>query len=178
MNNMFPFPSYDLARFEIENSFLSKKIIKIELEKYLNKSWNIGKNEAIILMNSNTEISFVQILKEKKIQLINLDIDNIIGNKRYYADFISKDKRIYLYLKSIDLWAKNNNIEFTKAYNMTLAHEYFHYLEITKIGILSDSTNIPFIKIFNKSIGKSRFLVLSEIGAYAFVNTLFKEGKI
>lgn len=179
MKNDFFFPNFELAKFEIENSSLANKISNEELQYYLHKSWDKGKKEAVnIIKEFGNNINFFEIFNKNNIKINKYNIDKIIGNIRYYAEYITKTREINLYLKSIELWANNNEINFNRACNMTLAHEYFHYLELTKIGILSDKNNIPLFKLFNKPIGKSRYLVLSEIGAYAFVNKLYQEGAI
>ena len=49
---------------------------------------------------------------------------NVVGNQRYFSDYVSGTNQINLYLKSIEKWAEENQLSMNDAINLILSHEY------------------------------------------------------
>ncbi len=76
-----------------------------------------------------------------------------------------------LYLKSIELWAKENSLDLRSAENLILSHEFYHFLEWTKLGLTSRLYQVPMIQLGKLKFGHTGIRALSEIGAHAFAGT-------
>ena len=71
------------------------------------------------------------------LKLKRADVDYVSGHMRYFADIQPKAGIVYIYLKSVELWAKEHNCSYEFAENVILMHEFFHYCEnkTGRIGI-------------------------------------------
>lgn len=173
-----PFPDYNLSKDEVLSSNLSKKTTQKSALKYFNQSWKCGKYQAEQLISNGTVVNFEEEFTSRNYRIYEYHIDNKIGNIRYYADIFPENKIIKLYSLSIKKWSDQFDLNYERSKNLVLAHEYFHYIEYSSIGFLSEMTNIPYLKIGNYKFGKLKFNILSEVGAYSFVNTLIERGVV
>jgi len=171
----FPFPNIELAYKELSYDLCFAKIPVEDREKIVHSAWQKGKKAAeSILKKHNGETSFFKLAEECGLQCEEQDRDCVIGNRRYFSDYLSGQNKIILYLKSIALWAEQNNLTISTAKNMILGHEFFHFLEYTKIGLTSREYMVPAVSIGSFKFGKTGVRALSEIGAHAFVRTYFE----
>lgn len=173
-----PFPDYNLSKDEVLKSNLSKKTTEQSALKYFDQSWECGKYQAEQLISNGTVANFEEEFISLNYSIYEYNIDNKVGNIRYYADIFPKNKIIKLYSLSIKKWSDQFYLNYERSKNLVLAHEFFHYIEHSSIGFLSEMTNIPYIKIGNYKIGRLKFNILSEVGAYSFVNTLIERGVV
>lgn len=177
MKNPFPFPNKELAMDELLRDPVYPKLKNMDLEDLRDFAWDIGVKQAeqVKFKFNKNQLDFREIFQKQRIEIIDENIDRVIGNHRYFSEYITKQSKIYMYLKSIEQWASVNGLDFETAYNLILAHEYFHFLEYSEIGFVSTMKQIPILKIGKLMIGKTGIKALSEIGAHAFVNSIFKK---
>lgn len=176
-HNAFPFPGYDLALNELRRDYVYSKIDHIKEQEIVDMAWQIGTTAAIKLKNEyDRPYDFREIAKSVNLEIIDEDIDRVIGNHRFFSEYITKQSKIFMYLKSINLWAQSNSLSQEQAYNLVLAHEFFHFLEYKKLGYTSKKVLVPIIKIGKFTFGKTGVRALSEIAAHAFVYEIFAKG--
>lgn len=176
-HNAFPFPGYELALNELRRDYVYSKIDHTKEQEIVDMAWQIGATAAIKLKNEyDRPYDFREIAKSVNLEIIDEDIDRIIGNHRFFSEYITKQSKIFMYLKSINLWAQSNSLSQEQAYNLVLAHEFFHFLEYKKLGYTSKKVLVPIIKIGKFTFGKTGVRALSEIAAHAFVYEIFAKG--
>jgi len=172
---VMPFPGLDLAEKELSYDFCYGKIPPEDRGGIIEKAWEKGQKAARTVFekyNGNTD--FFTIAKESGLKCVIEDKDYIVGNRRYFSDYLSGKKTISLYRKSIALWAEQNCLELDDAINLILGHEYFHFLECTEIGLTSREYQVPMLIIGPIKIGRTGIRALSEIGAHAFARTYYE----
>lgn len=176
-NKAFPFPDRSLALEELKRDPVYNKIPVSKVDELVDLAWQIGVSASKdISENFDTPYDFREITQINNLEVIDVDVDRVIGNQRFFSEYITKQSKIFMYQKSIEKWGEINDLSYEAAYNLILAHEYFHFLEYTKYGYTSKRFLVPMIQIGKVSIGKTGIRALSEIGAHAFVNELFLKG--
>lgn len=180
MNNQFPYNTKEDAFQEFLHDNAFNKIKHLNLEEILNDAWKVGKTAAEDFLRKAEEsnLDFQKVAENKGLQIIDHNVDKVVGNTRYFSEYITKRKIIHMYLKSIELWATSNNLSFNQAYNYVLCHEYFHFLEYEELGLTSKQVEVPIIKFGPIRLGKTGIKALSEIAAYSFVDTIFSKEEI
>lgn len=169
-NFNFPFPGKSLALKELSYDPCYSKIPQNDKQLVVDIAWDCGTNAANdIFKEYKKEADFFNITKKSGLKCIKHNKDYVVGNSRYFSDYISGQNIINLYLGSIELWAKENNLSVQTAENLILCHEYYHFLECNKIGLTSRLYTVPIIEVFNIKIGKTGIRAMSEIGAHGFV---------
>lgn len=177
--NSFPFPVKEQAIDDLLRDVCIRKINKNDFTEIIDVAWNIGVKAAIELKSKHTlPYDFKKIATQEGLIIIDKDKDYIVGNTRYFSEFISGQSEITMYKKSITYWAEMHRLEYSTAYNYILAHEFFHFLEWNQLGLTSRKFQVPMIKIGQWSFGKTGIKAMSEIGANAFVHELFLGGKL
>ena len=174
MADDFPFPSKESAYAEIKRDPCYAKLDEKDLPGIIDRAWETGAAAALSLkdkMGNNDD--FFGIAASCGLKVLRRAKDNVIGNTRYFSEYLSGKSEITLYTISIRLWAAENKLSEEDAQNMILAHEFFHFLECTKIGRTSKQVLVPMIKIGSFTLGKTGIGALSEIGAHAFVRAYF-----
>jgi len=167
-----PFPDKDLAYKELTYDLCYKKIPESDRERIVEAAWQKGVDAAkktFELYGGSTD--FVQIAEKSGLEIQRKDIDYIVGNNRYFSDYISGKGLLILYLRSIALWAEQHGYDMDTAINIILSHEYFHYLEWTSLGLTSRDYTVPMIQIGKLKLGRTVIRALSEIGAHGFAHT-------
>lgn len=168
----FPFPERKLADVELSYDLSYGKIPPEDRARIVDSAWTKGESIArTIFEQFNGQSDFFVIAQESDLTVLEKDIDYIAGNQRYFSDYISGQKTINLYLKSIDLWAEQNELSRSEAENLILSHEFFHFLEWTTYGLTSRDYQVPMLCIGKLKLGKTGVRALSEIGAHAFART-------
>jgi hypothetical protein len=164
-----PFPGFDLAEKELSYDYCYAKIPPEDRERITRMAWDRGTEAAreTFAMHSG-ERDFFAIANRSGLSCELVDTDYVVGNLRYFSDYLSGRKRVRLYTRSIRLWAEQNGLDEQAARNMILSHEYYHFLECTSLGLTSRLYHVPMIRIGPLNIGRTGIRALSEIGAHAF----------
>lgn len=170
-----PFPGRELAGKELSYDVCYAKIPEKDRERIAGTAWEKGSAAANEVFHQyRGETDFFSICKQSGLKIVEKDIDFISGKQRYFSDYVSGKGVVTLYLRSIGLWAKKNNLGTREAENVILSHEYYHFLEWTKIGLTSRDYQVPMLKLGRLSIGRTGIRALSEIGAHAFARTYYE----
>jgi hypothetical protein len=167
-----PFPGLELAQDELRRDYCYAKIRPEDRGRIVQMAWERGKaaaEETFAVYGG--EGDFFAIAQKSGLTCELVDKDYVMGNMRYFSDYLSGKKRICLYIRSIALWAEQNRLDEPAAQNLILSHEYYHYLECTSIGLTSRLYQVPMLAIGPLKIGRTGIRALSEIGAHAFART-------
>lgn len=175
----FPFPSKEAAREELMRDVSISRVPKEDIDLILNVAWERGAETAKKIKKTNEDyLRFDNIISKYNLKIIDKDIDYTVGKTRYFSEYYTKKKVIIMYLKSIEKWAIYNELSNDEAYNLILAHEFFHFLEYTRIGLTSRLYTRPLVQFGKFKVGKTGVKAMSEIGAHAFVYELFSKEEI
>lgn len=167
-----PFPGLDLAQKELSYDYCYGKIPPEDREKIIKMAWERGEIAARETFNKfNGEKNFFEIARQSDLSCELVDKDNVVGNIRFFSEYLSGHKRIRLYTRSIALWAEQNELDDEIARNLILSHEYYHFLECTVLGLTSRLYQVPMLIIGPVKLGRTGIRALSEIGAHAFAHT-------
>ena len=167
-----PFPGLDLAGKELSYDYCYGKIPPEERDLIIKMAWEKGETAARdCYAKFNGEADFFAIAEQSGLSVDLVDKDYVIGNMRFFSDYLSGRKKICLYLRSITLWAEQNKLDEETARNLILSHEYFHFLECTSLGLTSRLYQVPMLIIGPLKLGRTGIRALSEIGAHAFAHT-------
>lgn len=170
----FPFPDKTNARQELSQDLLYRKIPDSQKSSMIDLAWDTGVQAAKKIRKRYPSQDAEHILFEKGVQLHEEDKDQIIGNTRYFSDYYSGRKEIFLYLQSVQKWADSHKITFPEARDIILYHELFHHLECHEPALAAVNCYIPRIKIGKISLGRQKIHALSEVGAYGFSRTCYE----
>ena len=172
---LLPFPSRELAAHELSKDPCYERIPVNERSRLVTLAWEKGSAAAHALYDKEEgSYDFTVIARSHGLEVIRKDIDYIVGTNRYFSEYISGQGRILLYMKSIALWAEENNLAHEDAVNVILSHEFFHFLEWTSLGLTSKNFLVPMLTIGPLKIGRTGIRALSEIGAHAFSRTYYE----
>ena len=150
----YPFPTKDLAYQELTYDYCYNKIKEEDKERIVDEAWKKGEETAKeVFAKFNGSYDFRKICTESGLQLNDRDTDYVVGNQRYFSDYVSGTNQINLYL--------------------ILSHEYFHFMEMNVIGQLSKSYEVPMLEIGKFKLGKTGIHALSEIGAHGFAHQYY-----
>ena len=175
MDFTMPFPDYRLNGKELSCDICHSKIPAEDIERISRQAWGIGADAARELFCAEQGLyDFVKIAGTCGLRVDKIDKDYIIGNRRCFGDYFPKQKCVRLYLRSIALWAAQNNLDADVATQLILSHEFFHYLEYSKLGPTSRIYRTPVLAFGIFRIGGAGVRALSEIGAHAFARTYYE----
>lgn len=170
----FPFPGRELADQELAHDPCCARVPPEERAGIVERAWQTGCRAAgEVFQRENGSGDFKAILKKSGLELVEQDTDFVAGRQRYFSDYISGQKRVNLYRRSILLWAEENGLSYDEAVNLILSHEYYHFLEVSEIGLTSRQYTVPMIRIGRLCLGRTGLRSLSEIGAHAFARTYY-----
>lgn len=171
----FPFPGRELADRELSYDHCYQKIPEEDRAAIVEKAWQKGCDAArMIFQREAGSRDFYAIARNSGLILTERNTDYVVGNQRYFSDYISGQKRINLYSQSIQKWADQNQLDYEQAANLILSHEYYHYLEMNEIGLTSRDYQVPMLVLGKLKLGKTGIRALSEIGAHAFARTYYQ----
>jgi len=169
-----PFPDKNLAYKELTYDRCYSKIPEKDRQAVVEAAWKKGERTAQGVFESfKGSYDFLEIARKSGLVIEKKDIDYIVGNQRYFSDYISGRNLLILYLGSIGLWAEKNSLDLNTAVNVIVSHEFFHFLEWTSLGLTSRIYTVPLFCIGRIKLGKTGIRALSEIGAHAFAHTYF-----
>ena len=170
-----PFPGRELAERELSYDPCYGKIPPEDRLVIVDAAWKKGEAAAgEVFREYQGERDFFKIAEKSGLRVCLQDVDYVVGKQRYFSDYLSGKNEINLYLKSIALWAEQNDMSPRQAQNVILSHEYFHFLECTRIGLTSRDYQVPMLTIGRWKIGATGIRALSEIGAHAFARTYYE----
>ena len=175
--NRFPFPNKENSLACLEHDYVYNKIEKDRIPEIFEEAWKIGERAAEEFLKGfakGEEIRMMEIFKQKGIEILETDIDYVLGKNRYFCEYISNRKIVKIYKKSISLWCKENGFSYDDGLNIILSHEYFHYLEWNSLGMTSRRYTVPILKIGKFKLGETGIPALSEIAANAFAAKCYR----
>lgn len=164
-----PFPGRELANEELSRDNCYSKVPECDRPVIADKAWLKGiKAAELVFKRYRGEKNFMKIIEESGLTCEKIDTDYVMGNQRYFSDYLTGQKLIRLYMKSISLWAEENGMGTDEAVNLILSHEYYHFLEWSELGLTSKDYQVPMVKLGGLKIGRTGIRALSEIGAHGF----------
>ena len=178
--NKFPFLDKNDSKIFLENDLQINKIQEDKRDEVFELAWKYGVDNARKFLEENPDANknIIKYLENEGVQIKNYDEDYVLGKYRYFCEYFSNMKLIKVYVKSVELWCKENGFDYDSGLNLILCHEFFHHLEWHKIGLASRLITLPMLKIGKLEIGKTGMPALSEVAANAFAYTLFMEGNM
>ncbi|MFT4007166.1 MAG: hypothetical protein QM683_16645 [Lacrimispora sp.] len=170
-----PFPGRELAAEELSRDRCYGKVPECDRPKIIDNAWLKGVKAAeLVFGRYRGEMNFMRIIEESGLTCIKVDTDYVVGNQRYFSDYLTGQRRIHLYMKSISLWAGENGMKLNEAVNLILSHEYYHFLEWNELGLTSKDYQVPMLKLGRLKIGRTGIRALSEIGAHGFAGRYYQ----
>ena len=152
----FPFPGRELADRELTYDPCYDKIPEADRADIVDKAWQKGCRAAEeVFAREKGSTDFYAIVRSSGLKLMEKNTDYVVGNQRYFSDYISGQNLINLYSQSIQKWADENGLDYEQAVNLILSHEYYHYLEMNVIGLTSRDYMVPMLVIGPVRIGKT-----------------------
>ncbi|MEG6572832.1 hypothetical protein V6C21_10040 [[Clostridium] cellulosi] len=171
---VYPFPDQIKSREELKRDLLYHKIPEEMRVPIADRAWQTGVDAAQKLIEKYPNKSIYDVAKAEGLTVDHRKVDKISGNLRYFSEYYSGRKTIFIYDDSVRLWAKANGLSTAAAEELILAHEIFHHLECTQIGKTSEQYTVPQIQIGRFSFGRTGIRALSEIGAHGFAYTWYQ----
>ena len=170
-----PFPDKVLAHQELTYDPCYGKIPEQDRKSSVEVAWQRGEQAARkAFVEFGGSSNFQGIALHSGLTIEKKKIDYVVGNKRYFSDYISGRNLLIIYLPSVALWAERNALDLADAVNLIISHEYFHFLEWTSLGLTSKLYTVPMLSMGKLKFGKTGIRALSEIGAHAFAHTYFQ----
>ena len=124
-----PFPGRELADQELTYDLCYDRIPPEARAPMVERAWQRGAEAARqVYAQQQGSTDFFAIATASGLRLVEKETDYVVGGQRYFSDYISGQSLVNLYMKSIDLWAAQNNMERRQAANLILSHEYYHFL--------------------------------------------------
>ena len=171
MTRALPFPGRELADAELERDPCFARIPVGDRALIVEAAWAKGAAAAdMVFAEESGQPDFTDIASRHGLKVIRVDKDYVVGNDRYFSDYLSGTSTITLYGRSIALWADANGLGPNEAERVILAHEYCHFLEWTRLGLTSRDYQIPMLRLGPFALGRTGIRALSEIGAHAFAH--------
>ncbi|ROR28275.1 hypothetical protein EDD66_105216 [Mobilisporobacter senegalensis] len=165
-----------LALCELTNDLLYHKIPKDKLHYYIDESLKIGRMAGKEFKGRD----ILSLCKEH-----NIELEFIKESKKTYGvsfraqvEMDKKHTKIWLYEGSILELSDHSSfegkkpIDFKKALEIHLSHEFFHYLEFINNDFVSDQLDPLVTMKLPYFTRKARINRCSEIGAHAFAKEL------
>ncbi|GHV37467.1 hypothetical protein AGMMS49546_05300 [Spirochaetia bacterium] len=174
----FPFPDKIVSRDELTRDLLYEKIPKEDLNTIADKAWETGAAAAQAILEAYPGKTMAEIARAEYLKVEYIPRDQIAGKVRYFSEYYSGPKKIYMYSNSIEKWAESNKLEKEDACELILSHEFFHHLECTRLGLTSKQYTVPRFRIGNVKIGAMTIRALSEIGAHGFSYTFYQNRNV
>ncbi len=173
----FPFPNKENSMQELLQDYVFPKIDSDCAEKIFEDAWAVGEEQAHQFLQENHidgKLVMLDILQKCGIMVQWIDIDYVLGKRRYFCEYLSGRNLLKIYIRSVALWCESNGFSYEEGLNIILCHEYFHYLEWHRIGMVSRRYQVPIIKIGSVRLGHTGIPSLSEIGANAFASVCYR----
>lgn len=176
MNTLeLPFPGRELAERELSYDSCYHKIPEQDRAACVDMAWRRGEQAYLMIYERyGHEADFFKIASASGLQCEQKNLDYVVGDRRYFSDYISGKNKITLYMKSIQLWADAHGLSVDLACRLIMSHEYFHYLEWSELGLTSRAYQAPMLRLGSWGLGRTGIRALSEIGAHAFAHSYYR----
>ncbi len=164
----YPFPDKKTSIEELYRDIVFDRIPSEEIREISDLAWNKGSEAAEKIIEMYPDLSIFELVEKEGLSIERIDKDNISGNLRFFSEYYSARKKIFLYTKAIKQWAAVNGMTSEEAEKLILAHEFYHHLECTKLGLTSKLYTVPWLQVGKLTFGRVSVRALSEIGAHGF----------
>ncbi len=176
---VYPFPDKIASREELERDLLYHKIPKCDLAAIADRAWETGAQAARTALAEHPGGNIRTVAAAEGLKVENRNADRVSGNVRYFSEYYSGRKTIYLYDQSVSKWAQANGLTKDAAEELILSHEIFHHFECTRLKETSRQYTVPWMELGPLKLGKVGIRALSEIGAHGFSYTWYEaHGKL
>lgn len=165
---VYPFPDKIASREELKRDLLYRKIPPQDLEAIADRAWETGVAAAQATLAEHPGKSIYAVAAAEGLKVERRDVDKVSGNVRYFSEYYSGRKTIFLYDASVRKWAEANRLTRDAAEELILSHEIFHHYECTRLGPTSRQYTVPQLELGPIKLGKAGIRALSEIGAHGF----------
>lgn len=174
----YPFPGKESSLLILQRDPCYGKIPPQDVPAAFERAWNTGLQEANRFFASvpHGEYFMTEALSELGISVKTFDKDYVVGNTRYFCEYLSEQNIVHVYKTAIAVWAETNGFSYRDSLNLILAHEFFHHLEWHVIGLVSKQVLVPMLQLGRFSFGKTGIAALSEVAANAFANEVYRLG--
>ncbi|MBQ6797787.1 MAG: hypothetical protein IJP11_00955 [Oscillospiraceae bacterium] len=174
----YPFPDKASSMQILQRDPCYFKIPADEVPAVFERAWNTGLKEANRFFSTVTpdDDFMTEALSARGITVKAFDSDYVVGNTRFFCEYLSEKNIVHVYRDAITVWAETNGFTYRDSLNLILAHEFFHHLEWHVIGLVSKQYLVPMLRIGRFSIGKTGIAALSEVAANAFANRIYLLG--
>lgn len=171
---VYPFPDKVASREELKRDLLYHKIPPHHLEAIADRAWETGVAAAQAALEEHPGKSIYAVAAAEGLTVERRDVDKVSGNVRYFSEYYSGRKTIFLYDASVRKWAESNRLTRDAAEELILSHEIFHHYECTRLGPTSRQYTVPQIELGPIKLGSAGIRALSEIGAHGFSYTWYE----
>ncbi len=165
---VYPFPDKIASREELKRDLLYRKIAPEYLTEIADRAWETGAQAAREALETHPGAGIYEVAAAEGLTVEHRDVDKVSGNVRYFSEYYSGRKTIFIYDQSVRKWAAANGLTRDAAEELILSHEIFHHYECTKLGQTSRQHTVPQVELGPLKIGKVGIRALSEIGAHGF----------
>lgn len=171
----YPFPNKENSMQDLKSDYMFPKIEPEKVDEIFEDAWEVGLQAAkdFLRKHADAPIRMLEFLDEQGFRIQVKDMDYVLGNRRYFCEYFSRQKIIKIYRKSVELWCGENGYSYEDGCNLLLCHEYFHHMEWHEIGLTSKRCLVPMVKIGRLQLGKTGVPALSEVAANAFAQECF-----
>ena len=110
-----PFPGKEEALELLKRDYVVDRIPEDMHQKLIDEAWELGKKCGKIFLEdypANDGVCFADVIQSVGLKLKRADVDYVSGHMRYFADIQPKAGIVYIYLKSVELWAKEHNCSY------------------------------------------------------------------
>lgn len=176
---VYPFPDKIASREELKRDLLYRKIPPQDLDPIADRAWETGAAAARTALEAHPGESIYAVAEAEGLTVDHRNVDKVSGNVRYFSEYYSGRKTIFLYDDSVRKWARANGLSEGAAEELILSHEIFHHYECTRLGQTSKQYTVPQLELGPVKLGTSGIRALSEIGAHGFSYTWYEaRGKL
>lgn len=176
---VYPFPDKIASREELKRDLLYRKIPAEDQAKISDQAWETGAAAAEAALKEHPGAGIYTVADAEGLLVEHRDVDKVSGNVRYFSEYYSGRKTIFIYDASVSKWAAANSLSQDAAEELILSHEIFHHYECTRLGPTSRQYTVPQIELGPIKLGRAGIRALSEIGAHGFSYTWYKSrGKL
>ena len=176
---VYPFPDKIASREELKRDLLYRRIPPQDLATIADRAWETGAAAAQAALKEHPDESIYAVAAAEGLAVEHRDVDKVSGSVRYFSEYYSGRKTIFIYDASVRKWAAANGLTQGAAEELILSHEIFHHYECTRLGPTSRQYTVPQIELGPVRLGKAGIRALSEIGAHGFSYTWYEaRGKL
>lgn len=167
----FPFPDKFTAREELPRDVVYGRIPSEKRNSVCDDAWETGVRTAEELFAQYPGMGIYSLFQVHGLEIVREDVDKVSAGFRFFSEYDPKKNQVFIYVRSVGLFADKNGLTEQRAEELILAHEFYHFLEENKIGKTSERYILPILSLGPIKIGSTGVRSLCEIGAYGFAKT-------